>query len=127
VTQTLTLSWSDGSSTSLTKSVAQTDEGGLYLDFTVAGATTDKRVLAAIDVSALKLLYILSDKDITIQTNDGTTPDNTLTITANKPLVWYSGCGLPNPLTVDVVDIYVTNAGGTTATVNIRALQDATP
>lgn len=127
----LTTTWSRGGAEPLTKTVTITDGGENNLDVTVAASATNLNALWAIDVSALKSLYILSDKDITIKTNSSTEPDDTLTIKANVPFDWHTTKGFTNPLTVDVVSIYVTRTGagaGTgSGTLKIRALQDSTP
>jgi hypothetical protein len=81
-------------------------------------------VATEIDVSALTLVYISSDKTITFKNNDDGSPDDTLTITADSPLVWYSNCGLPNPFAsaVDIESFKLTRAVAGDATVKIRLL-----
>lgn len=123
ISHVLTLSWAR-SGESIAQSVTISDNGELNRNVTVAPATTDFPVAAVIDVSEVKALYIHSDQNVTIETNSSSAPANTLTVTANKPLVWYTGCGLVNPLTVDVTSIFITNAGATAANVRIRVLID---
>jgi len=126
ISQVLTLSWArNGESIAQTVTIEADGEGNRNV--TVNAATTDKRVDIAIDVSELKLLYIHSDQDITIETNSGSAADDTLTIKANKPFVWYADCGLTNPLGTDVTALFITNAGATAANVKIRTLEDTTP
>jgi hypothetical protein len=124
---TLTLSWARNGET-ISQTVTIEADSERNTNVTVPNATTDLRVNIAIDVSELKLLYIHSDQAVTIETNAvDATGGNTLTIAANKPLVWFVGCGMTNPLTADVTDMYITNAGGTSANVKIRTLIDETP
>lgn len=78
-------------------------------------------------MSALASVYILSDQDLTLKTNSTGSPDDTIILTANKPVIWYAGCGWTNPLTVDVTKFYLTNGGGTSATFRARFLYDSTP
>lgn len=120
------LSWNRSGET-ISKTVVMTADGEVNVDTTVNASATDKEVDIAIDVSSLQSLYIWSDQDVTIQTNSGSVPADTLTIEADSPLVWYVGCGLDNPLGTDVTKLYLTNAGGAAATVKIRVLQDVTP
>jgi hypothetical protein len=122
---TLTLSWSR-SGESISQSVTVEAAGEHNCNVTVPAATTDKRADIAIDVSEMKSLYIHSDQNVVIETNNATTPANTLIIAANKPLIWFIGCGLTNPLTADVTAIFITNAGTSPANVRIRVLEDAT-
>lgn len=125
-TQSINLDWSAGND-SIPKKITVTADSEANYELAVADESTDLTANVAIDYSAVKLLYIVSDQDLTIETNDGDTPDDTLTLVANKPLVWFEGCGYTNPLSADVTAVYLTNASGTDATLNIKVLQDATP
>lgn len=109
--------------------VSLTDEGYLQTDVSIANGQTAKRVGVAIDVSALKAVLLKSDQAIVISTNDaaGGSPDQTLTLAAGVPFFWQVNSGITNPLTVDITDFYIANASGSTATLQIRVLQDATP
>jgi len=94
----------------------------------VAGSTTDKEVVVAIDVSQIKELIIKASVDMTLETNDGTTPDNTIALKANFAYVWakdysYDTC----KLTVDVTKLYLTNAGATAGTFELLCVYDSTP
>ncbi len=104
-----------------------TADGETSLDLTVADGVTDQLTTIAIDFSELEGLFIYSDYAITVETNDGTTPDDTIAIAAGVPMVWYTGCDHANPLTADVTAFYITNASGSTANIKIRVLQDSTP
>lgn len=125
LTQVVTPAWARNSET-LSTEVSISADGAFDRDLTIPGATTDQLVAAVIDVSQMKLLYISSDQDITIETNNSSAPADTLTITANKPLLWYEGYGLDNPLGTDVTALYITRAAGDSATVKIRCMVDAT-
>ena len=118
--------WQAGNE-SLSKQITITADGEANLEVAVADEAADLAINIAIDFSALKLLYIVSDQDLTIETNDGTTPDDTLTLLAGKPIVWFEGCGFTNPLSADVTALYATNASGADATLYVKTLQDATP
>ena len=126
ITHTLTLSWSRNGE-SIAQTVPVDASGETNRNVTVPPATTDMRVDINIDADKVQSLYVLSDQAVTIETNSATVPGNTLTIAANKPYIWYSGCGLTNPITVDVTaSIYLTNPGSTAANVRIRILEDVT-
>lgn len=116
----------DGTTKSVTTEITAGGAWNVVTD-TVAGATTDKQVNCAIDASHLKAIYIVSTEDVTLEANDGSSADFTLTITADKPLVWYSGCGITNPITADVTEFFVTNAGADSASLEIYVEQDPTP
>lgn len=109
------------------KVVEKEASGEIAIEEAIPANQTDYAINIAIDVSALQSLYIFSDQDLTIQTNDGTTPDDTIAVNGGVP-IWYDESNdsiFPNPLTADVTVIYVTNT--TAATLRIFALYDATP
>jgi len=93
----------------------------------IPDSTSDQLITIAIDFSELEALYLFSDQDVTIETNDGTTPDDTFSLVAGVPIAWNTDCGHDNPLTADVTAMYITNATGETANVKIRVAQDSTP
>ncbi len=126
IDHTLTLSWARNGEP-ISQTVTVSAEGETNANVTVPNATTDKRLKIAIDVSEVKLLYIHSTQAVTIETNSASSPADTLTLAANKPLLWYVGCGWALPLTTDVADFFITNAGGTAADVKVRVLEDTTP
>lgn len=126
MTHTLTLAWTRNGET-IAKSVNLVVEGEQNIDVTVPASTNDVHVAANIDVSALALVFIVSNQTITLETNSPSAPDETITVTADKPLVWYSGCGWANPLETDITALYLSRAGAGAATVNIRYAYDATP
>jgi hypothetical protein len=94
---------------------------------TVPGASVDLLINLAIDYSELESFYMLSDRDMTIETNSGSAPGDTIALKAGKPLVWYSGSYFACPFTVDVTKLYATLASGVDATLKVEVLQDATP
>lgn len=91
--------------------------------------STETELVIAIDVSEIKVLYINSTQDVTLNTNaadpGGT---DTINLTANKPLVWTSDSYYANPLiTGDVTSIFIDVAGATAATFDLRVMTDPTP
>ena len=104
-----------------------TGDGQVSRSVEVADSETDMLINFALDVSQIKSIYIKSDQDLTLETNDGGSPDNTLNLTADVPYVWHENSLFTNLLTVDITALYVTNASGSTATLEIEALVDSTP
>lgn len=105
------------------------DVQGSYeeIDETVAGEATDSEIDYALDVSACKLFWIESDQPCTVETNSGSAADNSLTLAADEPYLWYDGCGATFVLDTDVTSLFVTVPGTTGANIKIRHLRDATP
>ena len=93
----------------------------------VADSETDYEIAIAIDVSAVKSLYLVSDQDVTFETNDGSAPDNSISLKAGVPYVWHEDSYHVFLLTVDVTSIFITNASGAVATIDLEVVQDATP
>lgn len=93
----------------------------------IANSTTDGLVNWTCDYSTLRFLLIKSDQAITIETNSGSTPDDTFSIAANIPFAWYYNSGITCPITADITAAYVTNASGSAANLTIISMTDATP
>jgi hypothetical protein len=126
VSATITNSWSSGGTI---RTGTITRSAGLLNRYAevVPGGSTDLEIACVIDVSELEGLYIKCDRALTIETNDGTTPDDTITLVAGEPLAWASGNNITCPLGTDVTSIFVTLAAGDDATLEMEVLVDPTP
>lgn len=96
-------------------------------DVTVAGSTSDMLINFALDVSQIKAIYILSDKDLTLETNNGTTPDDTISLKAGVPYIWTTDSYDTCKLTTNVTALYASNAGATAARLQLEVVKDDTP
>lgn len=127
-THTASSGWTNG-----LRSIVSTKEytGGLavQLDEAVDDGETDLEIVLSIDVSAIKMIYIKADQDMTLETNDGTTPADTINLKANVPYVFNADLDqyFTNLLTTDVTSIFMTNASGTNGTLELEVLTDPTP
>jgi hypothetical protein len=97
------------------------------LSESVATASTDTLIAVSIDVSAVKAFYLVSSAAITVETNSGSAADDTLSLVAGQPYVWHTGSYDTFLLGTDVTGLYITNASGSTAAIELRVIQDATP
>lgn len=111
----------------LTRSLDLTGDHQQSLSVAVPDEAEDQEVAISIDQSQIKSLYLVSDQDVTIETNNGTTPDDTISLLAGQPLVWQADDYYACPITVDVTSLFITNASGSSATVELELLVDATP
>jgi len=125
-TYTFTLRWASGASTR-SQDISVSDSAALIIDEAVADSSTDYEIACTLDQSEIAGLWIESDQDVTLETNDGSAPDDTISLRANEPLVWYTNSYYTCPITADVTALFITNASGDTANVRVRALYDATP
>lgn len=88
-------------------------------------ATNDQLMALTLDVSQMKVLYLHSDVDCTLETNSSSAAAVTLALVAGQPVVWSSTNGQANPFsTVDVTALYVSAAAAGTLT--LKALVDPT-
>lgn len=94
---------------------------------TVASAATDDEVNLEMDISQLKGIYIVSDKAVTIETNSGSSPTDTIVLVADVPYIWHTDSYHAKLFTADITaNIFITNASGATATVDIEMIHDST-
>jgi len=95
---------------------------------TIADSVTDQQLTVAIDVSAVKGFLIVSEGGaLTVETNNGTTPDDTLVLPAGRPYEWDTDSLDSFLLTADVTDLFLTNASGAAATLYAWAVVDPSP
>jgi hypothetical protein len=128
ITHRTTLHWSGSGAGSLNLSGAVTETANAEQNrvLAIAAATPDQEFDLDFPFAALKSFFAISTQDVTIETNDGSAPDDTITLKAGVPVWWAASSSLASPFTADVDSIFVTNAGDKAATVNIRVLYDAT-
>jgi len=93
---------------------------------TVPGDSTDLLIAFACDVSQLKSLYMKSDKDLVIETNDGSSPQETITLIAGEPVCWAAANTLACPFSGDITALYATEANGDDAEFELEAIIDPT-
>lgn len=93
----------------------------------ITTGTTNQQLLVAFPVSGLKSLIIYSTYDVTLKINSSGTPDQTLSIQAGEALIWRTGGYYTCPIDQAVTTMYVSNSSGSTATLDIEAIYDATP
>lgn len=106
------------------------DAGGInVIDEAIPNSSADLLVNLTLDISKAVLLCFQSDQAIVIETNDGTTPADTITLAAGERWYWKSGEGtaLTDILSADISGLYVTNASGAVANLKVIAAQDPTP
>lgn len=90
------------------------DNTTLVESIVVPISTTNKHVALAFLVANLKAFVLSSDHDVTL-TNLTSSATVTILIKAGDPIVWKSTGPFTNPFTVDIANIYLTNASGVNA------------
>lgn len=114
---------------SQSKSVTVTGDGLDNRQITVpVGA--DQLVELLMTLTRIKGYYIVSDKDVRLETNSsvGTgTAGETINLEANEPIMWYDGCQYSKHFSSNITSLYITNGGSAEATVQIIVVKDVTP
>ena len=112
---------------SLTKGETCTGSLQLRLDETIATGQTAFEINIAIDISAVKGIFIMSTKNITVKTNSSGSPTDTITLLANQPYLWSPEDDADIIFTGDVTKLYVANASGASATLTLEGVADSSP
>lgn len=101
---------------------------GPLIEETVANSSTDFNIVWPVDVSQVKTFWLHSTQDVTVETNDGTTPDNTLALKAGHAYEWVAAAPYDSFLfDTDIETLKVTNASGSSAIVTGTYTYDPTP
>jgi hypothetical protein len=113
--------------------VAVSSGNNRSIDESIPDSSTDLLVLETVDVSQLRAFIMVSDQPVTVETNDGTTPQETIILNANDPLIFRKGGNQREgadypviPFSADVTGFYITNASGAAAQLKMEILQDPT-
>ena len=59
---------------------------------------------------------------MTVKTNSSSSPAQTFSLAANQEVVWGTLQGTTNPITLDVTQLFVTNAGSVDSQFKVRVL-----
>lgn len=112
----------------ISSSNTYSSEGQTGVTVSVPDESTDLQVVFAIDFSQVKSIIIQADGgDLTVETNNGTTPDDTLALTDGSPYIWNEDSLDTLLITADVTALYLTNASGAAVTFQIDVIYDSTP
>lgn len=75
----------------------------------LAAATVDQLVPMAFTAANVQSVALVASADCTIETNSGSSPAQTISLKAGRPLIWRKSDGyFPNPFTANVTGFYVT-------------------
>lgn len=116
-----------GIAATVAKSTTINSTGVIAVDESIPDASTNLQIALAFDKDELDYFAMVSDKNITVKTNSSSSPANTFTLTAEVMSSWMPGMIFANPFSADVTTIFVTNASGSAARLQIRVMVDVTP
>lgn len=111
-----------------------TNEGAKELDLVIPASAADQLVDFTADVSQLKSLVMIVDRDMTVHTNSNSVPVNTFDLKAGHPFQWVNGDPALRDtagaaVTTDITALHVVNPDGEAAAagrLQIYAIYDAT-
>jgi hypothetical protein len=113
--------------TQISKTIEKSAGGKASLSETIPDSSTDLAVAFALDVSACRSFYMVADQVLLIEPNDGTTPDDPITLVAGQPYIFFTGGYDTFNFGTDIASLFVTNASGEDALLEIEAIYDPTP
>lgn len=126
----VTLGYQVGSE-AISKSYTKTAESEQNLSFDLPSTTTPVEVSFTLTAPGgfLKAFYLNSEQLAQIKTNSTSSPGDTFTLKANKPLIYTDDFSLPAAglFTTNITKIYFYNTSGTTSAITGYALIDALP
>lgn len=79
-----------------------------------------------LDVSQVRGFYALSDQDLLLETNNSSSPTNTLSLKAGVPHIWLTNKPYALWATSDITAFFATNASAAAARLQIEILVDPT-
>lgn len=131
-TATIQTSVSGNVSGSYSKSYSVSAGGRVSIEEAIPDGSTDMKVALGLDVSQVKGFFLRANRDMTVETNDGTTPGNTFTLEADRPYLFPSseGAGWSDTedaaVSTDITALFVTNASGEDGTLYVDVIYDPT-
>lgn len=127
-TATITESFKLGAET-LSESNAFADGATQSIDEPIAASQTDWTIAFTLDVTACVAFYMVCDAEIVVETNNGGAPDDTITLVADVPYIWYTTNYNSFLLTTDVTSLFVTTTASpaTVRNLKIRAVYNPHP
>lgn len=84
---------------------------GQTIDEQLGTGVTNSLVVASWTAAGVQSIVLVADADVTLETNSGSSPANTIALKANRPFVWRRGDGYyAYPFAGDVSALYFTTS-----------------
>jgi hypothetical protein len=100
---------SDSGGTPLSGVQSEVGDTELAFDNQYGASLTDQLQAIAFTAANVQSIMLLSDKGLTIETNSGSSPVNTIVLKPGTPLAWSKSAGYyANPFTANVTAFYIT-------------------
>jgi len=113
----------DGGAT-LSGAFTETGSTEVTLDSTVAASQTDSLIACAFDKDTLQSVFIVADRDCSLQTNSAGSPPTTIALKSGIALQWSASAAYhANPFAAaDVTAFYLTTGAGGSTRLQARIL-----
>jgi hypothetical protein len=98
---------SSSGSVSLTGYDSEAGNSEIIFDQTFSASTVNQSITLALTAADLQAVFLVSPQGCTIKTNSTGSPNNTITLEPNIPVIWGASNGLTCPFTADVTVAYV--------------------
>lgn len=112
--------------TTITDRQTITSGSAIVIDEAVPTPSTDLQIACDVDVSQMKSCIMQCDQDVTVETNSGSSADETFALKAGAPYIWSTDACFTNKFATDLTDLFITNASGTACTFKAVFLVDPT-
>jgi hypothetical protein len=120
ITHNQSLTVNTNGSAPVSGKVSEVGNTEVALNVALAAGTTDQLQALTLTAANLQSLILVASQNLTIETNSGTTPAQTISLVAGIPLVWSKSAGyFANPITANVTALYLTCAAATVLQVKI--------
>jgi hypothetical protein len=122
MSQTLTLTSTAGLPASWSVPVQYSGSSIPQLTISIPPTTTNQHTPFSMPISPAPVMWVMlaTGANLTVKTNSSGSPANTFTIVAGTPFLWDGNAAYySNPVTTAITDLYVTNASGVAATLQI--------
>lgn len=125
-THTKSKTFNDGSG-ALTQEDIITDDGKIEFTVTFGANQTNKQVNLACSLADISSIFLRSSVAMTLETNDSTTPADTIELAAGKAFEWDETMplDLTDYLSADITVLYGTNVAA--GTLYVKVLLDVSP
>lgn len=100
----------------------------LLVDEDIPDASTDLEIANFdLDISATKAFLLIADGVLLLETNNASTPTDTLTTVANHPYDYHENDYQAIIFTADITALFATNSSGGTVNLKVWGITDPTP
>lgn len=100
---------SDSGGTPLSGVQSEVGATEISFDQTYGASLVDQLLTVAFTAANVQSVFLLSDKGLKIETNNATTPTDTINLKPGSPLAWSKSEGYsPNPFSANVTAFYIT-------------------